>query len=517
MKLGWHIIRKDLRRMALPVGLWLAFLLATALWFSWLTPDMQGHAASEIGAWTTMASIWIRLLVGAQFLFGYLLAGSLVLEDAPIGSDGFWMTRPIGAMRLLAAKAGGAGLLFVVGPTAVLVPVWFASGFTLDETMRAIGDVALWQGAVTLVALGVASLARNLVQFLLCTVGLYVAFNLCMVIDGLPWFSRNVPPALWRSRTILVQTAVFPVMLAVLVQQFLVRKTSRSWLIIGLVLLACGTIRVAWPWDFWSDMTARKETREFADHPADRAANIVVASSFKRRARTGWLPHLDVVAPWSREQFFAPVGARRRDGSAGMTRFGNWGETACLRAIGFDPGEGPLTWQFTLQPERSGGQVPENPHFTGELDVWVARARVMGEMPLQVDAALSKAQGRTRIVSLTRGEGGRLDEIFIEERESGSVSELRDYDARQKFHNRSHIDHFLLIQRVRGEASLLSASEMGAVELHGQRIAFRRLFVSGMKDWREAVLVKVRVERLRSFQRPIDVRGVTIQGEEARP
>src|SRR5262245_4683909 len=128
MRLAWHIALKDLRRAALPAGLWLAFLMAAMLWFRAGLPAAEGNLSAGITGWMSLMSIWTQLIVSVQLVIAYVLAGALALDDTPVGTDGFWMTRPLANGRLLTAKVMASVLLFVVAPIFVLTPLWLASG-----------------------------------------------------------------------------------------------------------------------------------------------------------------------------------------------------------------------------------------------------------------------------------------------------------------------------------------------------------------------------------------------------
>src|SRR5207253_2915580 len=133
MNLIWHIAKKDLRRMALPVGCWLVFLFAGTFWFRISSPPGDGDLGTGVAGWTRLLNIWAMLLYGTRYAIGFILAGALVLEDPVFGTTQFWPTRPIANARLFGAKILSAVILFVLAPLAVLVPVWLGSGFTAQD------------------------------------------------------------------------------------------------------------------------------------------------------------------------------------------------------------------------------------------------------------------------------------------------------------------------------------------------------------------------------------------------
>ena len=137
MKLIWHIVRKDLARLTVPLGLWIGFVVVTTAWFGAASPPVSAataESANLLGWWINtmhgsgLAGVFLQATVGA------LLVAVLVLEDLPMGTVAFWLTRPASGMRLLVAKCAGAALFFAVMPALALSVMWLAFGFTARET-----------------------------------------------------------------------------------------------------------------------------------------------------------------------------------------------------------------------------------------------------------------------------------------------------------------------------------------------------------------------------------------------
>lgn len=238
MRLVLHIVAKDLRRMAVPIGLWLGLIVAGAIGFQSIPITVEGHAGSEIDTWLTTTRIWTVLLLVVQLLMGYLLTGTLGIEDPLVGSGEFWMTRPIGRVRLFAAKLVGTVLFFVVAPVLVLLPIWIANGFALLELWHAMGEVALRHGLLAFLALTLSSLIRSLAHFLLSTVVVVMVYVLAAsllaraAVFGWPYVVASAATA-----------TVFA-----LVSQFLTGGVARSRWMVAMTLMACGLTTTGWPW-----------------------------------------------------------------------------------------------------------------------------------------------------------------------------------------------------------------------------------------------------------------------------
>ncbi|MEO5960344.1 MAG: hypothetical protein ABIR80_14615, partial [Opitutaceae bacterium] len=252
MSLVWHMARKDLRRMVLPVVLWIAFIAAMTIWFQFASPVSGGQSAPETVSWLAVLEIWSRLVGIVQFAIGYLLAGALFLEDPLVGANHFWMTRPIANWRLIAAKIAAAAILLLVAPAVALAAVWLGNGFTLREAMWAMGEFALSQGVVTLPALLVASVSRTLAQFLFFSVGFYAACFLGGLLVAMGLHFAEVPAPFRPSRNFALNQ-LGPLMAAcvlALAQQFRRHRRARTWLTIGIALPVALILVAARPWDF---------------------------------------------------------------------------------------------------------------------------------------------------------------------------------------------------------------------------------------------------------------------------
>ena len=155
-----HLARKDARRLACGLGLWLVLfpIPATLLVL---------HATGRLDSLSPKAPEVLGSVHLVLYIAGFLLAVQLALEDPLHGADAGWRTRPITVRDLLLAKLGLAGATLVAAPTALLALVWMAAGFG----PRDIATLALDQAAVHALIAGfgllLGALTRNLGQALL--------------------------------------------------------------------------------------------------------------------------------------------------------------------------------------------------------------------------------------------------------------------------------------------------------------------------------------------------------------
>jgi hypothetical protein len=100
MRLIWHLVRADLRRHRWPIAAWLVTVSAATTLdgvVASLSPEVRQRFASSI-------SVEAFLLIVTLLLFSVLLTVLVVQGDPPVGTDAFWMTRPIDPRILWAAK-----------------------------------------------------------------------------------------------------------------------------------------------------------------------------------------------------------------------------------------------------------------------------------------------------------------------------------------------------------------------------------------------------------------------------
>lgn len=452
MNLAWHVARKDLRRFALPVAFWIAFLVGPLVAFRFFSPELDGHMASSLDASLRILSIWLGILAAAQGMIIYALTGALVLEDPWRSTTAFWRTRPIARPRLLAAKAIGAGVAFLVAPVVVLAVAWFGLGFGVPEIAAAAWAFAKVYGGIATVAFALAVASRHLAQLFFHTI------VLGGVVAVVGFFAG---PAIARALRPDVRTS-------------------------GMVMRS-------------------------AERPEDRAAEIVPEATMTKFSGKS-VPTLFVAAPWAGDRGYVPAFARLSDGSIAWGPAGPGTVQAGLRALGFDRETGPLRWQ--IQALERGRMPGDDVSLEGTLEVWAGRMRVVGEMPVRVGGAIANGAAGTRIVGVNRLEG-KLDAIFVEERDTAIMAAGR-WDGGWSPHEFQCIDFYYLVNRAVGRAHGLWASTVGAVEIASLSARYRRLSAPGADTGEDCVLIKLRFEIERRFERPLDVRGVTTPERKAK-
>lgn len=251
MKLIWHIVVKDLRRLRLPLALWtLLFLIRIFFCLRILN-------GGDVGPnWVMKQVVWAQATMTAMLLVQYLLVAVLVLEDSVVGDRMFWMTRPISGLRLLVAKLSAAALAFVVWPAVVYLLWGLLSTAQPGDLLEPLGRVIAWQALVTLGAFVMASLTGHAGRLLVWSLIAVAAIPTCIAFvmpKAVPRFfdvTATVAPYYFEPTLVMV-----PVMLSLLVaglmmaliRQFRTRRLmpSLAWLIAA--LLAPIATALAWP------------------------------------------------------------------------------------------------------------------------------------------------------------------------------------------------------------------------------------------------------------------------------
>lgn len=174
----WHIVRKDLRRVTVPASVWLAGIVVGTLWFA-RTSITAGDVEWRVGALGWMANV----MQAIQWLFAAVLSAVVIHEDVVPGSSALWLTRPLRASQLFLAKTLTLGLVFVVAPVLVLLPVWVAHGFSSHEVAIASAQTGGPLLFTVILALALASVTRDLRQFCLAFAAFAVASALLVIVS----------------------------------------------------------------------------------------------------------------------------------------------------------------------------------------------------------------------------------------------------------------------------------------------------------------------------------------------
>src|SRR5262249_2547546 len=174
------------------------------------------------------------------------------------GTTAFWLTRPIPQPTMLAAKAISVGALFVIAPTLVDVGVLALRGTGPYEIGLAIPEMLVtwtwWAAILAALAALTPTFARFALVGTIVTVSVMLLWLGEIVVNlyfklGRSWANGEQFLALSTSRSLVQWLFCIAVGAAVVLHQYMTRRTRRSAVIaIAGVLLAFG-VSTAWPWN----------------------------------------------------------------------------------------------------------------------------------------------------------------------------------------------------------------------------------------------------------------------------
>ena len=232
MNLVWHIIRKDLRRLAWVYAFWAAagiYLIA-----------FRGINVIERTFWDNLGIVALI----THFALAIALIAAIVQEDGLCGVNEFWRTRPIAAGRLLAAK-----LILVLGSFAV-VPLLVTLAIRPGDggELAAIGVFAV----NVLACAAVASCTKDLGQYFLVGVASF------MVAPALGGVLANFAPAVELDRSAAAALRATKIMLlygvigitavGILLNQYTTRRSVLSRWALAAAVVGAALITGLWRW-----------------------------------------------------------------------------------------------------------------------------------------------------------------------------------------------------------------------------------------------------------------------------
>jgi hypothetical protein len=510
------IVRKDLRRLGPAAMLWTLAQAGVTLWLrhaAWpeTRPDLK--AATE---WMRRKESFVTASGVLMAVMLVLLAGSLVLEDRVAGSTSFWQTRPIGGRRLLGAKVLTAVLLFGVLPLAVMVPVWFGIGLTGAETAQAAWLLGSSIAVLVLGALCLAGLVRNIGELAFTAL---VTFALTVLGFSATGSGKVDEAGVLATKMYLGVALLLAGAAVLLLRQYANRHTERHWIAAVAGLAAVIGLQAAWRWDWIAhlpepelhaaDRTMVPELRKLVT-PAEAGVPRALFLTLPAAAENG-----EAVGPWTGQGTLR--WADGRSAAWRLTPGGLWGDEAAIRLAGVRPGSGPLPWNmalsFTAPPEGALWPRAGEARFAGEIGLARYRWQVLHRVPVRDGVTAGNGPARLRIIGWVPDAPASL---LIEESDSGvrpfGARELRARDPQRR-------DAFLLVNERLGLVKALHPRDLGNAGFSGVRHGMRVLETSAPRgqaaDWAEgAVLVQVRFERIRSFDRKLENVPLALVQEE---
>ena len=348
MKLVWHIVRKDFRRLRLYLAGWLGLLIVAPIV---VALHWGLHFPSII-------------LVGVLKIVSLALIVSMSVQgDSLVGSTSFWLSRPVSARQLLAGKS-----VFLAGalifPT-LLVEVLFLlfNRVTAWDILRSVPQTLFYSILAVAILMVLAAVTRNLLQMLAFGLVSVVVMTLLFIVTAeiLPSSHRfAIDPmarmTLQSSKWIgfflcLTVTAVIMVCI-----QYLTRRTKLNAILTLSALLPCILLAQLWKWDIVAAVRRPERTivdpGRFAARIDQQSLRFYQKASTSLRDRRMVLHGTIVVENHLPDLIVVPIQVRSNvsfgSGLFGSGDFGyserdvNEYEDRQLRAGGFDFGDSDL-------------------------------------------------------------------------------------------------------------------------------------------------------------------------------
>ena len=238
MKLVWHIIRKDIRRMAWAFVFWA--VTGSYLIFYRNVNIVDRSLLDNLGIVSLFSAIALS----------FALIAAIVQEDGLTGSNEFWRTRPISPGRLLVAKLGLIVPCFVVFTVFVLVlQSWlFHPRFGLPEMKNSL----LIFGVIVLCCMALAACTKDLGRYflggILCLMGVTMLGPWLVSLAHVGPIPKQVPMKVAFARMSVLFTFCGCMSVVLLLNQYFTRRTRVS-LAIVIATVGCVTlVNAFWRW-----------------------------------------------------------------------------------------------------------------------------------------------------------------------------------------------------------------------------------------------------------------------------
>ena len=255
MKLVLHIFRKDFRHLRFYLAGWLGLLIVAPV----------------------VVTLELRLQVFSIVLIGVLkivllalIVSSLVQSDSLVGSTAFWLSRPVSARQLLAAKSVFLAGTLIFPTLLVEVLILFFYGVTARDILRSIPETLFYTLVAVAILMVLAALTRSLLKMLafgLVTVFVMALFAMVAVGIFSPFDGSAIDP---MARMTLQSSKWIGFFLCLMVTagimvcvQYLTRRTKLNTILTLSALFPCILPMEFWTWDLVAAM--RKPERTIVD------------------------------------------------------------------------------------------------------------------------------------------------------------------------------------------------------------------------------------------------------------
>jgi hypothetical protein len=247
-----HLVRADARRFGVLLAVWVLLQVADTI-FRGVRPAL----VSEMRLATTLELLG-TVLVMTRWLGMVVIVALVVQTHALVGSDAFWMTRPIPWRDLLASKLVLLGTTFVGVPTLCDVGLMLALRVPVSDIPKIALQTALFHGLWLVLFMAVSAITRNLARLalvggsLLAGLVLLLNITIAVMVRNLPdgpqlvaVSARTMPSPAGGVVMMIVLTGAA---IALVMMQYRTRSVRASVATGAAGLAAMILVGVMWPW-----------------------------------------------------------------------------------------------------------------------------------------------------------------------------------------------------------------------------------------------------------------------------
>jgi hypothetical protein len=260
MKLTLHIVRKDVSRLRGWLALWLSVLAAKFAFGFYLVHTMSLGASGD--EWRSAFTDWqitAAILGTADLLLTFILAVLLVQEDSVVGTQSFWLTRPISGGRLFAAKLLGAVLMLGISAVLIALPWWITCGFDVGQ----LSEAAIETLAIQILLIALAMTAAVLTDTFVRAIMWSLIIGAALIVLSSPGVTPTDSWSVRSTKFLLSVSVLFASAGWVTISQFFSRRRTRAFVVGGMGGLVAIAVVFFWSWDWISPIAKRAQVREW--------------------------------------------------------------------------------------------------------------------------------------------------------------------------------------------------------------------------------------------------------------
>ena len=240
MNLLMHVMRADARRLRWFIIVWL-LLLATATAVSAAQPrfvyDVRLYESVGLAAVLLAFAVKLGVLV---------MVPTIVQSDPAVGTDAFWMTRPIPRGTLSSAKILLACVILVLAPAIAFSATWAALHVSAAEVAGVSIEMLLWGLMWVAIFLAASIVTANFARFALliggavgaAALGVIVLLTIDRFTTAAPILERPLPQPFDPTPLLAAELVVIAAAFTVVALQYRtrLRRVSVPMGAVGLVL-----------------------------------------------------------------------------------------------------------------------------------------------------------------------------------------------------------------------------------------------------------------------------------------